>query len=111
MIQDGEFNGEQVVPARWIQDTIAGDASSSKCYLGSEYAEFGFSHYRNQVWVKDSSKQQMLALGIHGQIIYMNKPAQVVIVKLSTQPEHVNMQLFMEAFVAMDSIAEHLQRV
>jgi hypothetical protein len=108
MIQGGEFDGQQVVPAGWIQDTIAGDASSSQCYLGSEYAEFGFSHYRNQVWVKDSSKQQMLALGIHGQIIYMNRPAGVVIVKLSTQPDQVDMDMFMDAFAAMDSIAENL---
>jgi CubicO group peptidase (beta-lactamase class C family) len=108
MIQGGQFDGQQVIPAGWIDDTIAGDASSSQCYLGSEYAEFGFSHYRNQVWVKDSSKQQMLALGIHGQFIYMNKPADTVIVKLSTQPEQVNMEMFMDAFAAMDAIAENL---
>jgi CubicO group peptidase (beta-lactamase class C family) len=108
MTQGGEFDGQRVVPASWIQDTMDGDASSSQCFLGSEYAEFGFSHYRNQVWVKDSSKQQMLALGIHGQIIYMNKPAEVVIVKLSTQPDHVDMEMFMDAFAAMDAIADNL---
>ena len=50
----------------------------------------------------------MLALGIHGQIIYMNRPAAVVIVKLSTQPDQVDMDMFMDAFAAMDSIAENL---
>ncbi|MEM1190116.1 MAG: serine hydrolase [Pseudomonadota bacterium] len=108
MIGDGRIGGEQILPAEWIQDTLAGDATSSQCYLDSEYAVFGFSHYRNQVWVKDSAAGQMLALGIHGQIIYMNKPADVVIVKLSTQPEQVNMEMFVDAFAAMDAIAAAL---
>lgn len=108
MIGDGRIGEEQVLPAEWIQDTMAGDATSSQCYLDSDYAEFGFSHYRNQVWVKDSAREQMLALGIHGQIIYMNKPADVVIVKLSTQPEQVNMEMFVDAFAAMDAIAASL---
>jgi len=108
MINDGIFNGEQIVPAGWIQDTTAGDSTSSKCFKDSEYAGFGFSHYRNQVWVKDAARQVMLALGIHGQIIYMNKADDVVIVKLSTQPESVDAEMFMDAFSAMDAIAEHL---
>jgi len=108
MIHDGEIDQEKILPAQWIQDTLDGDSTSSDCYLNSEYAEFGFSHYRNQVWVKDSAGQQMLALGIHGQIIYMNKPADVVIVKLSTQPEQVNMEMFVDAFAAMDAIAATL---
>ena len=102
------FNGEQIVPAGWIQDTTAGDSTSSKCFKDSEYAGFGFSHYRNQVWVKDAARQVMLALGIHGLIIYMNKADDVVIVKLSTQPESVDAEMFMDAFSAMDAIAEHL---
>ena len=108
MIGDGAIAGQQIVPQGWIQDTLAGDASSSQCYLDSEYSVFGFSHYRNQVWVKDSANAQMLALGIHGQIIYMNKPADLVIVKLSTQPDQVELNMFIDAFAAMDAIAAAL---
>ena len=108
MIHDGRFDGRAVVPAAWIEDTIAGDETSSPCYLDSDYAEFGFSHYRNQVWVKDAARQTMLALGIHGQIIYMDKLNDIVMVKLSTQPESVDMDLFMDAFAAMDAISETL---
>jgi len=108
MIGDGKIGGEQVLPADWIQDTMTGDATSRQCYLDSEYAVFGFSHYRNQVWVKDSAREHMLALGIHGQIIYMNRSDDVVIVKLSTQPEQVDMEMFVDAFAAMDAIAAAL---
>lgn len=108
MISGGRQGQKEILPAAWIQDTLDGDATSSQCYLDSEYALFGFSHYRNQVWVKDADNEQMLALGIHGQIIYMNKPAEVVIVKLSTQPEQVNVEMFQDAFSAMDAIAAAL---
>ena len=108
MINNGQFDGRQIVPASWIENTAAADSTLSQCYNDSEYAIFGFSHYRNQVWVKDASKEAMLALGIHGQIIYMNKAEDVVIVKLSTQPESVDLDMFMDAFSAMDAIADHL---
>ena len=108
MINGGRLNGQQIVPAGWIQDSIAGDVTSSQCYEDSEYAAFGFSHYRNQVWIKDSAKQVMLALGIHGQIIYMDKLNDIVMVKLSSQPESVDMDMFMDAYAAMDAIADKL---
>lgn len=108
MINGGRLNGQQIVPAVWIQDSITGDVTSRRCYEDSEYAAFGFSHYRNQVWIKDSAKQVMLALGIHGQIIYMDELNDIVMVKLSTQPESVDMDMFMDAFAAMDAIADKL---
>lgn len=108
MINDGQINGQKILPAQWIQDTAEGDSSSRQCYLDSEYAALGLSHYRNQVWVKDRDKSVMLALGIHGQIIYMDKSNDVVIVKLSTQPESVDLDMFVDAFAAMDAIAENL---
>jgi hypothetical protein len=108
MINDGCCNGQEIVPARWIQDTVDGDSTSRQCYLDSEYAELGLTHYRNQVWVKDRDKFVMLALGIHGQIIYMDKSSDVVIVKLSTQPESVDMDMFLDAFAAMDAITADL---
>lgn len=108
MINEGQINGQQVLPAQWIQDTVEGDSSSRQCYLDSEYAALGLAHYRNQVWVKDRDKSVTLALGIHGQIIYMNKSSDVVIVKLSTQPDSVDLDMFVDAFAAMDAIADKL---
>lgn len=108
MANNGRLSGEQIVPEAWLKDTLAGESCSSQCYLDSEYSVFGFSHYRNQVWVKDKDKGAMLALGIHGQIIYMDQSKDIVIVKLSSQEEQVNMGMFVDAFSAMDAIAAAL---
>jgi len=47
----------------------------------------------------------VVAIGIHGQVIYMNMQTQVVIVKLSTHPEPAS-ALFQDSFVAMRAISE-----
>ena len=104
----GQLDGRQIVPAEWIEDTIVGEPHSAADYAASEYAALGLSHYRNQVWVKDSAKQVMLALGIHGQIIYADRLNDIVIVKLSTQPASVELPMFVDAFSAMDAIADTL---
>ncbi len=56
MINDGQINGQQVLSAQWILDTVEGDSTSRQCYLDSDYAALGLAHYRNQVWVKDRDK-------------------------------------------------------
>ena len=110
MIQQGEYNGEQIVPRQWINDTRYADDHARINFAASDYgAMMPGGHYRNQVWVEDAEKGVLVAIGIHGQVIYMNMQNQVVIVKLSTQPESVS-PLFQDGFMAMRAISEHLAR-
>lgn len=108
MINNGKLDDQQVLPESWIKDTLAGDSTSRQCFQDSDYGKFGFSHYRNQVWVKDSEKGIMLAIGIHGQFIYMDKSNDLVMVKLSSQPESTDELMYLDAIMAMDAIAEQL---
>jgi CubicO group peptidase (beta-lactamase class C family) len=109
MINDGMLCGQQIVPAAWVRDTIAGDASSKQCFKDGAYGEaMAGWHYRNQVWVKDSEGGVMLAIGIHGQGIYMDKRNNVVIVVLSSQPASLDLEMNFDIVAGMDSIATHL---
>jgi CubicO group peptidase (beta-lactamase class C family) len=105
-VQQGEYNGEQIVPRQWINDTRHANDQAR-----INFAEIGYGammpggHYRNQVWVDDAEKGILVAIGIHGQVIYMNMQTQVVIVKLSTDPEPAS-ALFQDSFVAMREISE-----
>jgi hypothetical protein len=67
---------------------------------------FPGGHYRNKFWAMDSERGILFALGIHGQTILMNMSTGVVIVKLSSQPESVAMEMFQDTFAAMDVISE-----
>lgn len=108
IIQQGQYNGEQIVPENWIDDTRYADAQARANFAESDYgAMFPGGHYRNQVWVEDAEKGILVAIGIHGQIIYMNMKTQVVIVKLSTHPESAG-PLFQDGFKAMRAIVESI---
>lgn len=105
LLDDGRHGGEQVVPAAWVQDTVRGSADLRAQFAASEYAAMiAGGHYRNQVWAA-ADRGVLYCLGIHGQTIYVNQPARVVIVKLSTHPQPVEMPLFVDAFAAMDAVA------
>jgi hypothetical protein len=109
MVDDGRLQGRQVVPAAWIADTAAGDGSSRDCFVRGEYGELlqGW-HYRNQVWVASSAPPVMLAIGIHGQLLYMDKGRGLVVVMLCSQPEPLDLALNLQSLTAILAIGPGL---
>jgi hypothetical protein len=105
MINDGRLGGRQIVPAAWIADTIAGDGTSRDCFVKGEYGQLlpGW-HYRNQVWVASAEPAVMLAIGIHGQLVYMDKARDLVFVMLSSQPEPLDLGLSLQVLTALLAI-------
>jgi len=105
MINDGVVEGAQVVPSEWIADTIDGAADSKSLFARGSYGEVmpGW-HYRNQVWVASSAPPVMLAIGIHGQILYMDKAGGLVIVMLSSQPEALDLAVYMDMLSALGTL-------
>ncbi len=108
MIEGGACNGRQVIPEAWIRDTHTGDRTSKAVFSAGQYGGLlpGW-HYRNQVWCTDRPGV-MLAVGIHGQLIYMNTRAQTIVVKFSSQPAAVDVSLTFAGVLAADAIAESL---
>ncbi|MGH2844233.1 MAG: serine hydrolase domain-containing protein [Solirubrobacteraceae bacterium] len=85
MIRDGgTYAGEQVVPAAWLDDILSGASDSEAAFARSEHAlAFPGAHYRNQWWVP-AGGSTFLALGIHGQFLFVNRETRTVIALLST---------------------------
>ena len=52
----------------------------------------------------------MLAIGIHGQLVYMDKARDLVIVMLSSQPEPLDMDLSLHVLAALVAVASGLGR-
>lgn len=81
------LDGHQVLPMWWVEDTFAGGEDSRAAFAQSEDTEFmAGGMYRNGFWFPGESSDVMLALGIHGQMIYINRATGVVGVKLSSWP-------------------------
>jgi CubicO group peptidase (beta-lactamase class C family) len=96
--------GSGVIPAEWIDDTIRGDDECRRAWLDGERAEMlPDGHYRNQWWVRDPGRGVLMALGIHGQMIYVDRAAELVAVKLSTWPDALDDELRAATIEAIDA--------
>lgn len=85
--QGRAVDGVQVLPEWWVDDTFAGGPDSREAFAASPEPTFmPGGMYRNGFWFPGESGDVMLALGIHGQMIYMNRATGVVGVKVSSWP-------------------------
>lgn len=82
----GIAGGRQIVPAQWIADIREGDLEAREAFARGDRAEArpGWM-YRNQWWV-EPERGVAWALGVHGQLVCVHLPAQMVVVKLSSWP-------------------------
>jgi CubicO group peptidase (beta-lactamase class C family) len=107
-LRDGRVGEEQVVPPEWLLDTRRGDQAALDAYAKAEGLD---AHpglmYRNQWWVLERDVAYS-ALGIHGQMVYVNLPADVACVKLSTWPSPLDEGLETRCLTAFAAIAEAL---
>ncbi|MCP3442223.1 serine hydrolase [Bradyrhizobium sp. CCGUVB14] len=88
MRNHGRFNGRQIVPAAVVEDIErGGDTNKFKC---AGYTMLPGASYRNQWWVSNNAHRAYLARGIHGQGIYVDPTAQMVIVRYASHPVAVN---------------------
>lgn len=80
-LNNGKWNGKQVIPFDWVKDSITPDAPYLKSGIreGSDIT-LGYGY---QWWIPENADQEFMALGIYDQFIYINQKAGVVIVKNS----------------------------
>lgn len=90
MINDGKFNGQQVIKPSVI-DKIAKGGSINVFDQGPD--SDGIVHpkgewsYRSQWWIKHTKGMEaFMAIGIHGQWIYLDRNHKIAIIKQSSQP-------------------------
>lgn len=107
--QDGYFDGEQIIKGAWIRDLLMGNQTLRSQFEMSDYGVMRpGGHYHNQFWVSRPEEQTLMCIGIHGQFIHINISKQTVIVKLSSQPEPANTDLFLEAGLAFDALSHQI---
>jgi CubicO group peptidase (beta-lactamase class C family) len=102
--------GRQVVPAEWLDDTIAGAHDGPAAFARGDGAN-GYprgAHYRNCWWVTNPELRLFNAAGIHGQHIVVDVPSETVVVKLSSWPDPVNARRRRATLAAVTAIAEAL---
>jgi CubicO group peptidase (beta-lactamase class C family) len=107
-MNQGNWSGEQIVPAQWVKDSTTPDGphlQPGKNPLSSSRNGYGY-----QWWIPETPKNDFMALGVHGQYIYINPGKRVVIVKNSADPFWKSEQEIDYAVIAgFQNIAEKLK--
>ncbi|MBH3433881.1 serine hydrolase domain-containing protein [Pseudomonas citronellolis] len=109
VLDGGQHQGRQLIAADAIERIAAG--ADPAIYA----ADTDFSHwtpgasYRSQWYVFNDHSQALMAGGIHGQYLFIDRPSGVVIVKQSSLPEAVT-ELDADSVRMMRAIAAHLGR-
>lgn len=87
ILNRGNANDQQIIPARWVDETLNVDEVDRTRYSSNNlYQEESWKYYKNMWWILDAHKGEYAAVGIHGQVIYINRSTQVVITQFSSQP-------------------------
>ncbi len=100
-------SGQQVVPASWIDESFAGAPDSREAFAASSddlWMPGGM--YRNQFWFPYPDRPVLLCLGIHGQMIYVNRSAGLVGVKLSSWPTPQDAWKLFSTVRAFDAVSQ-----
>jgi CubicO group peptidase (beta-lactamase class C family) len=109
-LRDGvSLTGQQVVPAAWIADTLDGGPDSRQAFAASPGDNrMPGGMYRNHVWFPYPGSNVVLCQGMCGQMIYVNRAADVVAAKLSSQPDSEDPQMLLDTLRAFDAVAHEL---
>ena len=108
ILQDGFYDGRQVISediARRIKSKRNADRFNR--YYNDSWHKDVADSYHDQWWGY-TGVDAVAALGIHGQFIYINSDADVVIAKHSSDPDAENARIDSETVSVMHAIAGHL---
>lgn len=108
---DGEVDGRQVVPAQWMTSACYPPADVRDAFAVGENEPFmPGGWYRNQFWfVPGDSGPVQLALGIHGQMVFVERATGLVAVKLSSWPYPQDAQKLMGTVWALRQLGRVLE--
>jgi len=102
----GRFNGRQIVPAAVVEDIRRGGNKDHFALAG--YVLLPGWSYRNMWWVSHNEHGAFAARGIHGQSIYVDPAAEMVIARFASHPLGANYNLDPTSLPAYHALATHL---
>lgn len=106
ILSKGKFGYQQIIPAEAIEDIMVGGDKSA--FEKSGYTQLKGWSYRNMWWVSHDEHNTFSARGVHGQRIFIDPVAEVVIVRFASHPVASNSANDPYTLPAFDSVVKHL---
>jgi CubicO group peptidase (beta-lactamase class C family) len=103
----GAFNKKQVLPRGMVEEIMAGGSREafSRSAYGSVLKNWS---YRDMWWVTHNEHGAFAARGVHGQTIYIDPKAEMVIVRFASHPEAKNSKIDPTSLPAYEAVAKYL---
>lgn len=106
MLGEGELNGERLFPSQVVESIRGGGDKENFAKAG--YATLEGGSYRGMWWVFNNEHGAYAARGVHGQTIYVDPTADMVLVRLASFPNAFNSQIDPTSLPAYQAVAEYL---
>jgi CubicO group peptidase (beta-lactamase class C family) len=103
---DGNYNGQQIVPKKVVADIRNGATRADFAKAG--YKTLPGWSYRNMWWVSHNEHGAYTARGVHGQTIYIDPKAEMVIARFASHPLAGNPNNDPTSLPAYHALAKHL---
>ena len=110
LLDEGEVDGREVVPASWLADSWDRPDDVRAAFAASDNEQvLPGGWYRNQFWfVPKPRGTALVCLGIHGQMVYVNRETRLVGVKVSSWPTPQHTSSLVDTLRAFGAIGAKL---
>ena len=108
MLGEGEINGHRLFPSEVVAGIRKG--GSKKNFAKAGYTTLRGGSYRSMWWLLHNKHGAFAARGVHGQTIYVDPTADMVIVRLASHPSAKNAKIDPTSLPAYQAVADYLVR-
>lgn len=106
MLNEGEINGQRLFPSKVVANIRKGGSKNDFAKAGYTTLEGG--SYRSMWWLLHNEHGAYAARGVHGQTIYVDPKADMVIVRFASYPTAKNGKIDPTSLPAYQAVAEYL---
>lgn len=103
---NGRYNGEQIVPEAVLKTIRQG--GDKQAFAQAGYSQLKGWSYRAMWWVTHNPDGAFMARGVHGQSIYIDPAAEMVIVRFASHPIAANAANDAVTLPAYEAMARYL---
>ncbi len=108
--RNGSFEGRQLVPESWVLECRSPDERLVDAFSVAEYADTApGGAYHNFWWINSPPTGVIMALGVGGQVLYIDTETDFVAAKFSSQPDYENVEMEANELLGLEAIAAHVR--
>jgi CubicO group peptidase (beta-lactamase class C family) len=109
MLNGGKLNGKRLFPKEVVKNIRSG--GDMRAFAKAGYRTLEGGSYRSMWWVFHNKHGAFAARGVHGQTIYVDPTAEMVIARFASFPTASNSQIDPTSLPAFQAVAEYLIKV